>query len=262
MRKVAWKGWRTELDPRQFFSLNDWLFFTVAWPIMLEGLEVVAMNLTPIWPRPLLRDMSWNWLNPWATGCPKLGPSTTDFTHDYCYGTNAGHFGGPYSILWYWSMYILAAGGKYYPYINDLTIFVIINWIIVWRLRRAFPGYGWLAVVNTFYSWTAWMFLLAWPQILLMLYTTTASMLFKNRYVRLFFLVLGPFLRFPIPGPLYLWRFIFGFSLQVWGNLPPYLATIFFWGLAFGRLVKGWNKTDKKMKATAHMPSQRIHGSE
>lgn len=232
--------WRTELAPKNFFSIKDWLFFTVAWPIMLEGLEVLAMNLTPIWPRPLLRDMTWNWLNPWKTGCPGLGPSTTDFSHDYCYGTNAGHFGGPYSILWYWAMYAFALGGRYYPYVNDLTIFCIINWLLVWRLRRAFPGYGKLALINTLYSWTAWMFLLAWPQILLMLFTMAGSLIVKNRWVRASLLVLSVGLRFPIGGPDYLWRFILGFSVRVPGNYPPYLATGIFWLLCLGFLIRDW----------------------
>ena len=249
-----WRGWRTEFSPKTFFSIRDWLFFTVAWPIMLEGLEVVAMILTPIWPHPLLRDMTWNWLNPWKTGCPQLGPSTRDFTHDLCYGTNAGHFGGPYSILWYWTMYALALGGRYYPYVNDLTVFVLINWFLVWRVRRAFPGYGWLALVNTFYSWTAWMFMLAWPQILLVMFTMTGSLLVKNRWLRLSLLILAPLLRFPIPGPLYLWSFIFGFSVRVWGNLPPYLATIFFWLMCVGFLAKTWKSTKPIDSAPSPFP--------
>jgi len=238
MRKIGF-DWN-ELKPRRFFALEDWLFFTVAWPIMLESLEVVAMILTPIWPRPLLRDMSWNWWNPWATGCPSLGPSTTDFSHDYCYGTNAGHFGGPYSILWYWAMYGLALGGRYYPYVNDLTVFVLINFFFVWKIRRAFPGYGKLALVNTLYSWTAWMFLLGWPQILLMLYTMAGSLITKKRWLRLFLLILAPLLRFPIGGPLYLWTFILNFSFHVGGNIPPYAATVFFWLLCLGFLVRDW----------------------
>jgi len=237
-KRHFWRGWRTELNPRNFFSLNDWLFFTVAWPIMLEGLEVVAMILTPIYPHPLLRDMVWNWWDPWKTGCPSLSAATTDFSKDLCYGTNAGHFGGPYSILYYWIMYSVALGGRYYPALNDLTIFVIVNFFFVWRIRRAFPGYGKLALVNTLYSWTAWMFLLAWPQILLTLYCTAGSMIIKNRYLRMFLLVLGPAIRFPLGAPLYVWTFIIKFSAQVPGNYPPYAITIIFWLLALGLFLK------------------------
>lgn len=108
-----------------------------------------------------------------------------------------------------------------------------------------FPGYNRLALMNTFYSWTAWMFLLAWPQILLTLFLTTASLLVPkyirwSKGLRLLLLVLAVGLRFPIPGPLYLWKFIFGFSLHVWGNLPPYLATVAFWMAALGFLVRDW----------------------
>jgi len=237
-----WNGWKTELNPKNFFSIKDWLFFTVAWPVMLESLEVVAMILTPIWPRPLLRDMSWNWLDPWKTGCPTLSASTTDFSKDLCYGTNAGHFGGPYSIMYYWLMYGLALGGRYYPYINDLTVFVIINFFFVWKIRRKFPGYNKMALINTLYSWTAWMFLLAWPQDLLTLYCMAGSIIADNRYVRAFLLIMAPAIRFPLGAPGYVWEFILKYSATVPGNYPPYAATIGFWLLALGLFVQSSGK--------------------
>jgi len=242
-KRNFWRGWRTELNPKNFFSLHDWLFFTVAWPIMLEGLEVVAMILTPIYPVPLLRDMKWTWWNPYPTFCPGLSAATTDFSRDYCYGTNVGHFGGPYSLLWYWLMYALAFGGRYYPAVNDLTVFVVINFFFVWRIRRKFPGYGKMALINTLYSWTAWMFLLAWPQILLTLYMTAGSLIVKNRWVRLTLLILGPALRFPLGGPAYLWTFILRFSFHTPGNAPPYAATAIFWLVALGLFIRDWKAT-------------------
>src|SRR5438309_10130596 len=70
------------------------LFFSVAWPIMLEGLELVAMYLNPIYPAPLLRGKVWSCTNPRMTSCPSLNAQTIDFYHDYCYGSTIGHFGG------------------------------------------------------------------------------------------------------------------------------------------------------------------------
>lgn len=227
---------------REAFTLKQWLFFLAAWPVMLEGLEVVSMYLSPIYPHPLLRDMSWNWLNPWATGCPTLGPSTTDFSHDYCFGTNMGHFGGPYSILWYWTMYALALGGKFYPYVNDLTVFFIINATIMWRLRNRFQGYDHLSLVNVLYSWTALAFLIAWPQILLTLFATAASLLTNRKLLRAGLLVLGPLLRFPFGAPLYVWSFILHFSIHVPSNYPPYAATIIFWLLSSGLFLRDWSR--------------------
>jgi hypothetical protein len=238
--KTFWRGWRTEFNPKNFFSLHDWLFFTVAWPVMMEAVEVIAMYVNPIYPKPLLRDMGWSWTNPWAIFCPRLGPSTTDFSHDYCYGTNMGHFGGPYSILWYWLMYLLSLGGQFYPAVNDLTVFVLINLLIMWRLRRKFPGYTSISLVNTLYAWIALLFFIAWPQILLPLFFTAGSILFKNRWVRLSLLILAPLIRFPIGGPLYLWVFISRFSVQVPGNYFPYSLTIVFWMLAFVMLKHDW----------------------
>src|SRR6267378_2073176 len=103
------------------------LTFSVGWPIMLQGLELLSMYLSPIYPVPLLRDRAWSWFNPWQTWCPGLGPSTIDFSRDYCYGTNMAHIGGPYSIMWYWAMYAIALGGRYYPAWNDLTGMFLIN---------------------------------------------------------------------------------------------------------------------------------------
>ena len=196
------------------------------------------MILHPITPLPLLRDKPWDWFNPWKAWCPGLNSSTTDFSHDYCYGTNVAHFGGPYSLLWYWLMYGVSLGGQYYPLVNNLTVLVLFNFLIVWRLRRRFPGYTRLALVNTLYSWIAFMFMLAWPQILLTLYMTTASLLTSRRLLQLLLLALAPLLRFPLGGPLYLWTFITHFSFHVWGNLPPYLLTGIFWLLCLGFFFK------------------------
>lgn len=225
---------------RHFFDLKDWLFFAVAWPVMMEAIEVLAMYLSPIYPSPLLRDMQWSWTSPWTTFCPHLSASTTDFSHDYCYGTNMAHFGGPYSIMWYWLMYSIALGGRFYPYVNDLTIFVLVNLVIMWRLRRRFTGYGRGSLINVFYSWNALLFLIAWPQILLPLFFTAGSILAGNRWVRLSLLLTAPLLRFPIGGPLYLWVFISRFSIRVPGNFFPYMLSIIFWLLAFVILKREW----------------------
>lgn len=198
------------------------------------------MILHPITPLPLLRDRPWDWLDPWKIWCPNLGPRTTDFSHDYCYGTNVAHFGGPYSLLWYWLMYVLALGGNYYPTVNNLTVFVLINFLIVWRMRRTFTGYNRYALMNVFYSWTAFMFLLAWPQILLTLFFSAASLLTRRRWLRVLLLTIGPLLRFPLGGPLYLWTFITHFSFHVWGNAPPYALTIIFWLFCVGFLFLEW----------------------
>jgi hypothetical protein len=198
------------------------------------------MYLSPIYPRPLLRDMGWSWTDPWKYTCPGLSASTTDFSHDYCYGTNMGHFGGPYSIVWYWLMYAVALGGRFYPLVNDLSLFVAVNLVVVVGLRRRFPGYGRSALVTTFYSWTAVLFLVAWPQNMLTLFSTFGSLFAGSRWLRLGLLVLAPLLRFPVGGPLYLWIFIFRFSAGVPGNWFPYGLMVVSWLLAVVFLRRDW----------------------
>src|SRR3989454_11752177 len=118
------------------------LFFSVAWPIMLEGLELVAMYLNPIYPVPLLRDKPWSWTNPWMTWCPSLNAQTTDFSHDYCYGSNIAHFGGPYSLMWYWTMYAVALGGRFYPIWKNLTGMIKNNLLFKRGFGRKDHGVG------------------------------------------------------------------------------------------------------------------------
>lgn len=233
--RIDWSG----LAPRRFFALKDWLFFITAWPIMLEGLELIAMYLNPIYPKPLLRDMNLNLLDPWAQTCPHLGPATTDFSHDYCYGTNMAHFGGPYSLLWYWTMYALAFGGRFYPLINNLTMIVLVNFLVLWGLRRRFPGFDRRALIVPLYSWASILYMIAWPQMVLSLFAIAASLLLVSKpRISSIFLLLAPLLRFPVGGPSYLWTFILRYSTHVPDNWLPYGLTIVFWLLSLSLLVQ------------------------
>ena len=230
------------------------LFFSVAWPIMLEGLELVAMYLNPIYPAPLLRDKVWSWTNPWMTWCPSLNAQTTDFSHDYCYGSNIAHFGGPYSLMWYWTMYAVALGGRFYPVWNNLTGMIIINLVFTWRLRRRYPGLGLTALPNTLYAWISLMFLAAWPQILLTLFFTTGSLLTRRVWLRISLLTLAVLYRLPILAPGYVWNFILHYSLRNPWNYIPYSLTATIWIFATVSLIgdiRGWRVAGKYAGAGA-----------
>jgi hypothetical protein len=235
---------------RELTDLKGWardggkqmIIFGTMWPIMLMGLEVLSSHLSPIYPHPSLRDYSTDMLNPWKTWCPNLNAGTTDFTHDYCFGTNIARFGGPYSIMWYWTMFALAGFGRFYPYWNNLDLMFALNLGLVVGIRKRYMGYGVPALMNLLYGWIAILFMIAFPQILLTLFFTGASLLVPREWrhqkmIRAALLILAAAYRFPIGAPWYVWRFIFGFSIHVWGNALPYFLTITFWLVAFGSLI-------------------------
>ena len=102
--------------------------------------------------------------------------------------------------------------------------------------------------------------MIAWPQILLTLYATAGAIVLTGyQQLRLGLLLLAGALRFPFGAPLYVWRFVLGFSARVPGNYFPYGLTVLFWLLALTFWVRHWKKSRAKNVKDSQMPE--LHGS-
>lgn len=114
-----------------------------------------------------------NLLDPWASWCP-------NYNGTRCYGTGWAHWGGPYSIFWYWTNAGLTLNGIL-PYTLVLLAGNIIGQILLYRSRLAIP-FGISSLIT----------ILAYPQ-----NTIVTWLLFLGFYDR-WGLLLAPAFKFPI----------------------------------------------------------------
>lgn len=161
---------------------------------------------------PAYKDVSTNLLNPWASWCSwNMGKVLG------CFGTSYNHWGGPYSIMWYWSYALITLNGLLWL---TPTLFVI-NLIIQVKIRKSRLAIPW--AINCLFC------LLSWPQNMIILYLLLAS--FYNWR----FLIVAPAFKIPLGAPWPVWQFTFTsqYSLHDQGNWFVYGWLIVFWLSAF-----------------------------
>jgi hypothetical protein len=155
---------------------------------------------------PSYRDFKTNLLDPWTTWCPVN-----------CYGTGWSHWGGPYSIFWYWSNTVLSLNGTV-----PLTLSYIAGNIFVQILlvRRK-----WFSVT---FAFSALVTLLAYPQNMILTW-----LLFLGFY-RKEGLILAPLFKLPIgdfSGRMWLFFLSSPTSVHEPDNWPVYVWLGFLWVL-------------------------------
>jgi hypothetical protein len=162
---------------------------------------------------PYYYEKQTNLLDPWSTWCP-----TVSETIGTCYGTSWAHWGGPYSIFWYWANAGLTLNGLL-PYTLVLFAGNAIGQVLLYRSRLAIP-FGISSLIT----------ILAYPQNMIV-----SWFLFLGFYDR-WGLVLAPVFKFPV-GDLSgrMIQFILSSPTSAGepDNWPMYLWLGFLWVLAF-----------------------------
>lgn len=146
-------------------------------------------------------------LNPWATWCPQG-----------CYGTGWAHWGGPYSIFWYWANALLSLNGMI-PLTLSYFLGNIVLQILFYRSRLAIP----FAIAGLFG-------ILAYPQNMIILW-----FLFLGFYQK-WGLVLAPAFKFPLgdfSGRMISFLWTSSTSVREPDNWPVYLCLGLLWVLGF-----------------------------
>lgn len=168
------------------------------WALLSENTLLIQMRETS--PVPFSQfHMSWTY--PWAQGClwKDIPLNSSPFTQivTWCYGTNFAHFGGPYSILWYWIMMLCYSTGY------GMAILWTISWpIFFWK------GFTRPRVVYV-YAPSMYLFLVAFPQNVIILWFLILG--FRNKWFSIF----GALVKWPLaPLPV----IIFAFSQNSLGN--------------------------------------------
>jgi len=154
---------------------------------------------------PRYSSLSTNLLNPWHTWCNQQTLS--------CYGTSWAHWGGPYSLFWYWTNATLTLNG-----VLPLTlVFYSIGLVIQFRLRNSWLGFAW--AVNSFFA------LIVWPQNFAII-----ALIFLSFY-RKIGLVLAPLWKLPLFAPGWVWTLILTSDSSVRDsiNWPVYLWLAILW---------------------------------
>lgn len=152
-------------------------------------------------------EKSTDLLNPWATWCPSN-----------CYGTGWAHWGGPYSIFWYWANAGLTLNG-FLPYTLVLFAGNVVGQILLYRSRLAIP-FGISSLIT----------ILAYPQNMIVTW-----FLFLGFYDR-WGLWLAPIFKFPVgdfSGRMVLFILSNPTSAGEPDNWPIYLWLSILWIVAF-----------------------------
>ena len=126
-----------------------------------------------------------------ATGCPS---NPGDFYSWVRYGTGWSHIGGPYSILWWVVNLALGGWGLWSFRIGWLLVDSIVLYFVARRKFALFIPY----------SLTSFIFFIAWPQDLLILWMLTRVFWQKGPW-----LVIAPLTKLPLGAPLWVWQYVF-----------------------------------------------------
>ena len=152
-----------------------------------------------------------NLLDPWNTWCPYYNSTR-------CYGTNWAHWGGPYSIFWYWANAGLTLNGLL-PYTLVLFFGNVVGQVLLYRSKLAIP-FGISSLIT----------ILAYPQNMIV-----SWFLFLGFYDR-WGLALAPAFKFPVgdlSGRMITFILTSPSSAGEPDNWPVYLWLGFLWVLAF-----------------------------
>jgi hypothetical protein len=176
---------------------------------------------------PRYSSLSTNLLNPWATWCNQQFLS--------CYGTSWAHWGGPYSVLWYWTNTLLSLNG-----VLPLTlVFYMISLAVQFRLRSSWLGFLW--AMNSFFA------LIAWPQNFMVV-----AFIFLGFY-RKIGLIIAPLWKLPLFAPNWVWTLVLtsDSSARDSINWPVYLWLAILW-----LSVLAWHIYRRKPHPTSRAPVQ------
>lgn len=147
---------------------------------------------------PTEASLNVNLLNPWDASCV---PGAS------CYGSGWLHWGGPYSILWYWISWVITLGARL-PYTGVLYFLGL-----VWQFRIKHPILAGAFAVNQLFG------ILAWPQNVIPLWFVFAGFYDWEP------LVLAPLVKLPLLAPTWVWNIAFNShtALRDPGNWFSYL---------------------------------------
>lgn len=202
------------------------VFLILGWVVGCQ--LVVLVGLTgqlKLADPPSYRSVSTNLLNPWQVWCTP---------NESCYGTGWNHWGGPYSIFWYWANAAMTFNG-----LLPLTpVLYVVNILIQTRLKTSLLAIPW--------AFNAIFCILGWPQNMIIMWLILLG--FWNKWG----LVLAPIFKLPFGSfQLWVWNIAFNSHTAVRdpGNWFSYLWLIIWWMAAFSKSYI-WSRKPKPVNGT------------